>query len=40
MNAATLQYEAPSMIEVGDFTDLTRATCCGYWVDFFGGWWF
>ncbi len=33
-------YEAPNMVEVGGFTQLTKATSQGYWVDFVGGWWY
>jgi hypothetical protein len=33
-------YEAPAMLKVGGFDELTNATRRGYWVDFLGGWWF
>jgi len=33
-------YEAPAMLKVGGFGELTNATRRGYWVDFLGGWWF
>ncbi|WP_405676371.1 lasso RiPP family leader peptide-containing protein [Streptomyces sp. NBC_00868] len=33
-------YETPMLAEIGDFADVTRATYRGFWVDFFGGWWF
>ncbi|WP_341729510.1 lasso RiPP family leader peptide-containing protein [Brooklawnia sp.] len=32
-------YEAPSMVKIGGFDELTNATRRGYWIDFFGGWW-
>lgn len=40
MNNANVVYEAPAIIEVGDFTDLTRLTSSGRWVDSPGwAWW-
>lgn len=33
-------YEVPAMVKVGQFRKLTNATSQGYWIDFFGGWWF
>ena len=33
-------YQPPSIVAVGDFTELTRAVRDGGVVDFVGGWWF
>ncbi|MFI1332149.1 lasso RiPP family leader peptide-containing protein [Streptomyces sp. NPDC020845] len=37
---AELDYQTPMLIEIGDFTEVTRAVRDGYWIDFFGAWWF
>lgn len=34
-------YEVPTLIEVGDFAELTQLTSRGYWIDSpWGAWWF
>jgi hypothetical protein len=34
-------YEVPTLIEVGDFAELTQLTSEGYWLDsVWGAWWF
>jgi hypothetical protein len=33
VNAAKTVYEPPAMVEVGEFTDLTRMVVVGYWWD-------
>ncbi|MEV4121581.1 lasso RiPP family leader peptide-containing protein [Micromonospora sp. NPDC049645] len=38
MNEKTMGYEPPALVEVGDFTDLTRITNAGEWSDLWGGW--
>lgn len=34
------EYEPPILVEVGDFSVLTRFGCCGRWLDgpFYSGW--
>ncbi|MFE1029917.1 MULTISPECIES: lasso RiPP family leader peptide-containing protein [Streptomyces] len=33
-------YEVPTLIEVGDFAELTQLTSRGYWIDSpWGAWW-
>lgn len=33
-------YQTPSIVAVGEFTELTQAVRDGNVVDFVGGWWF
>jgi hypothetical protein len=37
--ALSTTYETPELIEIGDFTDLTRITDKGGYIDGLGGWW-
>ncbi|SEG78833.1 hypothetical protein SAMN04489712_112130 [Thermomonospora echinospora] len=39
MIESAMPYEPPALIELGDFTELTRITDKGGYVDLFGGWW-
>jgi hypothetical protein len=39
MNTQSGVYARPMLVEVGSFTDLTRITCCGYWIDSPWGLW-
>lgn len=37
----SLRYETPQMIQIGDFSEMTRLTRTGRWVDSPGwAWWF
>ncbi|MER8073076.1 lasso RiPP family leader peptide-containing protein [Streptomyces sp. NPDC094034] len=33
MKDEELEYESPMLIEIGEFSELTRVTCCGRWLD-------
>ncbi|WP_405676376.1 lasso RiPP family leader peptide-containing protein [Streptomyces sp. NBC_00868] len=40
MNTEIVEYEAPAMVDMGEFSDVTRGSHLGYYLDFIGMWWF
>ncbi|MEU0566542.1 lasso RiPP family leader peptide-containing protein [Nonomuraea sp. NPDC005983] len=40
MNENKVAYEAPALVEVGDFTELTQLTNRGKWADSIWGYYF